>query len=228
MLAATLTRERILAAAEKALRRHGPAKANVVDVARALGVSHGSVYRHFPSKAALRDAVTERWLGEISSPLAAVADEEAPAAERLPRWLDLLVSAKRRKALDDPELFATYIELTADAREAVTAHVDLTAQLARNHHGRRRRRRVLGLRPARRRRRRLRRDGALPQPRPRRRTFRRGDRSRLRQRPHARPRRTLGRPTAQPYVASETWGCVDRRRAPDGSVVRHSGRPAGY
>jgi hypothetical protein len=35
--------------------------------------------------------------------------------ERLERWLDLLVQAKRRKALDDPELFATYIELTANA-----------------------------------------------------------------------------------------------------------------
>jgi hypothetical protein len=49
MATETLTQERILEAAEEVLRRFGPAKANVVDVARALGVSHGSVYRHFPS-----------------------------------------------------------------------------------------------------------------------------------------------------------------------------------
>ena len=91
MTTETLTPERILEAAEEVLRRYGPAKANVVDVARALGVSHGSVYRHFPSKAALRDAVTERWLASISAPLAAVADEEGAAPERLQRWLDLLV-----------------------------------------------------------------------------------------------------------------------------------------
>jgi AcrR family transcriptional regulator len=128
----TLTPERILEAAEEVLRRHGPAKANVVDVARALDVSHGSVYRHFPSKAALRDAVTERWLGSISAPLAAVADEEGAAPERLQRWLDLLVSSKRRKALEEPELFATYIELTAGAREVVKTHVDsLLVQLTR-------------------------------------------------------------------------------------------------
>jgi AcrR family transcriptional regulator len=128
----TLTPDRILEAAEGVLRRYGPAKANVVDVARALHVSHGSVYRHFPSKAALRDAVTERWLATISAPLAAVADEEGAAPERLQRWLDLLVSSKRRKALEEPELFATYIELTADAREVVKAHVDtLLGQLAR-------------------------------------------------------------------------------------------------
>jgi AcrR family transcriptional regulator len=127
-----LTSERILEAAEEVLRRFGPAKANVVDVARALGVSHGSVYRHFPSKAALRDAVTERWLAGISAPLEAAAFEDGPALERLVRWLDLLVGAKRSKALDEPELFATYIELTADARQVVRAHVDtLVGQLAR-------------------------------------------------------------------------------------------------
>ena len=128
----TLTQERILEEAEEVLRRYGPAKANVVDVARALGVSHGSVYRHFPSKAALRDAVTERWLESISTPLAVIASENGPAPERLERWLDGLVQAKRRKALDDPELFATYVELTAGAREVVIAHVDtLVDQLAR-------------------------------------------------------------------------------------------------
>jgi AcrR family transcriptional regulator len=129
----TLTPERILVAAEEVLRRYGPAKANVVDVARALGVSHGSVYRHFGSKAALRDAVTERWLSDISQPLETIAaTEAAPASERLGSWLDGLVQAKRRKALDDPELFATYVELTAGAREVVKTHVDtLVGQLER-------------------------------------------------------------------------------------------------
>lgn len=131
MAAETLTEDRILEAAEEALRRYGPAKANVVDVARALGVSHGSVYRHFPSKAALRDAVTERWLSEISKPLEAIAAGKGTAPQRLGRWLDGLVQAKRRKALDDPELFATYIALAADAREVVKRHVEtLVDQLA--------------------------------------------------------------------------------------------------
>ena len=132
MATATLTADRILEAAEDVLRRYGPAKANVVDVARALGVSHGSVYRHFPSKRALRDAVTERWLSEISEPLEAITTTSAPAPERLERWLDELVATKRRKALDEPELFATYVELAADARDVVTAHVEkLVDQLAR-------------------------------------------------------------------------------------------------
>ena len=130
--AGALTPDKILEAAEDVLRRFGPSKATVVDVARALGVSHGSVYRHFPSKAALRDAVTERWLHRISDPLEAMVRGKEPAPERLRKWLDGLLAAKRRRALNEPELFATYISLAADAREVVKAHVDaLVDQAAR-------------------------------------------------------------------------------------------------
>ncbi len=132
MAEAVLTQERILEAAEDVLRRYGPAKATVVDVARALGVSHGSVYRHFPSKAALRDAVMERWLTRVSAPLTRIADEDGPAPERLRRWFACLIAAKRAKVLDDPEMFATYNALAADAREVVAEHVaTLSANLAR-------------------------------------------------------------------------------------------------
>jgi AcrR family transcriptional regulator len=127
-----LTPERILEAAEDVLRRFGPSKTTVVDVARALGVSHGSVYRHFPSKAALRDAVTARWLHRISDPLEAVVRAKEPAPERLRKWMDALMAAKRRRCLDEAELFATYVGLAAGAREVVKAHVDaLIDQIAR-------------------------------------------------------------------------------------------------
>ncbi len=114
------------------LRRFGPARATVVDVARALGVSHGSVYRHFPSKGALRDAMTERWLARVSEPLAGVAGADGPAPARLCRWPDGLIASKRRRTLDHPELFATYMTLVADSRDVVKAHVQqLVGQIAR-------------------------------------------------------------------------------------------------
>lgn len=127
-----LTPERILDVTEEVLRRFGPAKATVIDVARALGVSHGSVYRHFPSKAALRDAVTERWLARLSEPLAEAMEEKGPAVQRLRHWFELLITSKRKSAHDDPELFATYMALVAEAREVVKAHVDdLVGQITR-------------------------------------------------------------------------------------------------
>jgi AcrR family transcriptional regulator len=123
----SLTPERILDTAEDVLRRFGPAKATVVDVARSLGVSHGSVYRHFPSKMALRDAVAERWLARVSAPLAAIAAEDGPAPERLRLWLTRLSTEKRRMASQDPELFDTFHAIATEAREVVTEHLRILA-----------------------------------------------------------------------------------------------------
>ena len=119
-----LTHEKILDAAEEVLRRFGPSKATVIDVARALGVSHGSVYRHFAGKAELRDAVVEIWLARMNGPLEAIAAEDAPAAERLHRWLLELSGLKRRRLFDDPELFAAYCELAQEARAVVGEHIN--------------------------------------------------------------------------------------------------------
>ena len=131
MTETSLTPDRILDAAEKTLTRFGPAKSTVVDVARALGVSHGSVYRHFASKAALRDAVTGRWLDRVSGPLARIVAEDRPAAERLRHWFDRLIAIKRQKAKAEPELFATYLAIFAQSRAVVRSHIEhLSAQIA--------------------------------------------------------------------------------------------------
>src|SRR3954447_3776361 len=92
-----LTPERILEVTEDVLRRYGLAKATVVDVARALDVSHGSVYRHFPSKASLRQAVAKRWLDRVKAPLEQIAKERGPAPAKLERWLRTLFAAKRSR-----------------------------------------------------------------------------------------------------------------------------------
>jgi len=127
----TLSAERILDTAEEVLRRFGPAKATVLDVARALGVSHGSVYRHFPSKAALRAAVAERWLARVSTPLVEIATGEGPAADRLRRWLLELSRSKRRIAREDPELFDNFQRLAAQLEDVVATHLEVLAgQLA--------------------------------------------------------------------------------------------------
>lgn len=126
-----LTAEQVLDAAEQVLRRYGPGKTTVVDVARALNVSHGSIYRHFPSKAALRDAVAARWLHRVSAPLKTIVEGSEPAPERLRRWFDKLMAIKRAKILDDPELFATYHAMIMESRGVVEAHVEeLVAQVA--------------------------------------------------------------------------------------------------
>jgi AcrR family transcriptional regulator len=117
-----LTPERILEATEDVLRRFGLAKATVVDVARALDVSHGSVYRHFPSKASLRQAVAKRWLDRANAPLQAIAESSGPASARLEKWLRTMFEIKYKKVHEDPEMFATYLTLAQEACQAVKAH----------------------------------------------------------------------------------------------------------
>ena len=122
--AVVLTPERILEVTEDVLRRYGLAKATVVDVARALDVSHGSVYRHFPSKASLREAVAKRWLERIDGPLRQIAEDKGPAPARLDAWLRMLFATKRERVCDDPEMFQTYLTLAREACATVRCHKD--------------------------------------------------------------------------------------------------------
>ena len=124
--------QRILNAAEEVLRRHGAAKTNVVDVARTLGMSHANIYRHFPSKKALLDAVAARWLGTVTAPLEVIAaDGTRTATARLTAWFHALRLAKQRKVRRDPELFRVYHGIVENAHEVVGAHIaTLLRQLA--------------------------------------------------------------------------------------------------
>ncbi len=124
-----LTREQIVSTAEDVVRRFGPGKATVVDVARALGVSHAAVYRHVSSKAELRELVVGRWAEATMPPLRVIAAQPGPAPQQLRRLMDALIAVKRRRAKDDPELFAAYRILAADAESVVIAHVQELVEL---------------------------------------------------------------------------------------------------
>jgi AcrR family transcriptional regulator len=119
-----LALDKILATAEDVIRRFGPGKATVVDVARALGVSHTAVHKHVGSKAELRDMVLGRWLESTMPPLRAIVAERGPAPRRLRKLIDALIAVKRRRSADDPELFTAYRTLAADAKSVIAAHVE--------------------------------------------------------------------------------------------------------
>lgn len=118
-----LTRDQIITAAENVLRRFGPEKATVVDVARALGVSHAAVYRHVANKAALRDLVVGKWMEQTMPPLRAIAAQPGAAPKRLRKFFDTLIEIKRGRAASDPEFFTAYRALAAEASSLAAAHV---------------------------------------------------------------------------------------------------------
>ena len=118
-------RSRILDAAEALLRRHGPDKLAVTDVARALSMSHANVYRYFGSKTDLFQQLVRRWLGRLEAPLAVIAAEDGPAADRLTRWALTLHRQKREKVSADPEMFAAFDKAADRAGGGpVEAHLD--------------------------------------------------------------------------------------------------------
>lgn len=106
-----LTTPQILDAAEKVLRKFGPRKTTVVDVARELNVSHGTVYRHFKAKADLHEAITKRWLERVTLPLTAITEAEGDQQMRLRQWFETLMTIKLEMANEDPEMFESYATL---------------------------------------------------------------------------------------------------------------------
>ncbi len=81
------TEERILAAATEQLRRVGLERMRVVAIADDLGISHAGIYRYFPSKEALADAVISLWLKEIERAVLEAANAPDPATDKLERML---------------------------------------------------------------------------------------------------------------------------------------------
>ncbi|MBT2574280.1 TetR family transcriptional regulator [Bacillus sp. ISL-51] len=121
-----VNKREILDAAEHTLRRFGPKKTSVTDIAKALNVSHGTIYRYYPSKTALKEAVTERWLKEqISAPLQSLlTDSENESPDMLLKAYVLkLISLKQTYAKQVPEMFDMYAEVTARSAGLISRHI---------------------------------------------------------------------------------------------------------
>jgi AcrR family transcriptional regulator len=54
----SLNKEIILNTTEEMIRRYGPEKANISDVAQSLNVSHAELYRYYNGKTDLWNAIT--------------------------------------------------------------------------------------------------------------------------------------------------------------------------
>jgi AcrR family transcriptional regulator len=84
----------VLDAATNLVRRFGEAKTNMVDIGRALGVSHAALYRFYPSKAAVMDAIVQAAMADEEAMAVTWVEAEGPADERL---LGMVLDLHRRK-----------------------------------------------------------------------------------------------------------------------------------
>ena len=81
------TRASIVEVAERLFRTLGYQKTTVADIARELRMSPANVYRFFPSKAAINEAIAERLLGTLDEAVWAVARKPGSSPEQRIREL---------------------------------------------------------------------------------------------------------------------------------------------
>src|SRR5438128_1771935 len=81
----------ILDAAAHALSEHG-SRANMADLAAAAGVSRATLYRYFPDREALLNALASHALADASARLADAGLERAPVEQALERIVRALTA----------------------------------------------------------------------------------------------------------------------------------------
>jgi AcrR family transcriptional regulator len=120
------TRARIMEAAEALFRRLGFAKTAVADIAAELRMSPANVYRFFPSKNAIVEAICRRCLVEVEEKAWAVARSKGPAAARMERlFLEILAYHKENLLIEQRvnEIVVFAIEHMWDT---IRAHKEVT------------------------------------------------------------------------------------------------------
>jgi AcrR family transcriptional regulator len=107
-LTAVQIRDKAIDVAIAQMRRHGFEKVRLVDIAKDLGVSHAALYIHFADKAALLDAVSERWLKSLEAALECVCQKNKDPIAKIHEWFLKLYQMKREKVMNDPELYKAF------------------------------------------------------------------------------------------------------------------------
>jgi AcrR family transcriptional regulator len=125
-----ITAERILTAAKSQIRRFGGAKTNIVDIAKALGTSHTTIYRHFRSKSEVFDAIVAEAMEDERELAQTYVAAPGKASERLLGLVSALHHRKLERFADDVEVYQLYRrvlderpDLVRDYAEAVTSLV---------------------------------------------------------------------------------------------------------
>jgi AcrR family transcriptional regulator len=101
-------KEKALQIAEEKIRYYGFEKFRLTDIAKELKVSHAALYNHFPDKAALLDAISERWLNRMDYTLELITKKETSPRQLIIEWFLKYHELKKEKVLNDPELFKSF------------------------------------------------------------------------------------------------------------------------
>ncbi|MFI5427809.1 TetR/AcrR family transcriptional regulator [Aeromicrobium sp. UC242_57] len=124
--------DKLVSAARDAFRSNG-AEASLDDIAKRAGVGPGTLYRHFPTRDDLIDAVMRDWTLQVDADSEEIVRSGLPAGEALTAWFGRFVenvgiyngaAAKLTAAMDD-ESSPIYrkCQVLVGANDKVIAHV---------------------------------------------------------------------------------------------------------
>ncbi|WIM87376.1 helix-turn-helix domain-containing protein [Candidatus Mycobacterium wuenschmannii] len=120
-------RERLLDVATAAFAAADGNPVSLESIAREAGVGIGTLYRHFPNREALVEAVYRAELAEVAETAAALLERHPPMTA-LRRWMDRyasFVAAKRGMAESLQAMFASGAMQANDTRASIRGAVDL-------------------------------------------------------------------------------------------------------
>ena len=119
------TRARIMETAETLFRRLGYAKTAVADIASELRMSPANVYRFFPSKTAIVQAICQRCLNELDEKVWTIARSKAPANERMERLLLEIFTYHRDNLLEEQKVNDIVMVAMEESWDAIMAHKEV-------------------------------------------------------------------------------------------------------
>jgi AcrR family transcriptional regulator len=123
------TRSRIIDAASQLFHRYGCAKTTVVDIAGSCRMSPANVYRFFPSKAAIIEAICQMVLADLEAGLRAIATTDEPADQRIGRMIERIIQFASDTYVDDRGAYDMVAVAVAESWEAAQQHVRTVTQL---------------------------------------------------------------------------------------------------
>jgi AcrR family transcriptional regulator len=119
------TRARIMETAEALFRRLGYAKTAVADIASELRMSPANVYRFFPSKTAIVQAICQRCLNELDEKVWTIARSKGPASERLERLQFEIFAYHKENLLEEQKVNDIVMVAMEESWDAIMAHKEV-------------------------------------------------------------------------------------------------------
>ena len=116
------TRGRIMETADALFRRLGYAKTAVADIAAELGMSPANVYRFFPSKNAIVEAICKRCLSEVEEKAWAVARSKAPAGQRMERLILEILAYHKENLITEKRVNDIVMVAIESSWDTIRAH----------------------------------------------------------------------------------------------------------